>query len=162
LIVSIVMLSVELFIRFDVDKDRLIKVSSLLKQGRGADFVLQCVTVYLAEVGLLSTSLMFLRTAAEYGFERKAGYYQPWFVVMDDFFWIYVIGGLPYVLFTRALQHSPRSDRRQAAFVVLKLVRHLWTHPRGLVAVGVLAAIGAEVALPAGAPFVERAFFASG
>jgi protein-S-isoprenylcysteine O-methyltransferase Ste14 len=82
--------------------------------------------------------------------------------VMDDFFWIYVIGGLPYVLFTRALQHSPRSDRRQAAFVILKIVRHLWKSHGGLLAVGVLAALGAEVALPTGAPFMVRAFFASG
>src|SRR6185437_4819756 len=55
LIIAIAMFSVELFIRIDVDKGRLIKISSLLKQGKVGDFIAQCVFVYLADVTLLST-----------------------------------------------------------------------------------------------------------
>src|SRR6185437_7872408 len=49
-----------LLIRIDVDKGRLIKISSLLKQGKVGDFIAQCVFVYLADVTLLSTGMMFL------------------------------------------------------------------------------------------------------
>ncbi len=124
-VISAVMFTVELFIRIDVDRGRLIKVAPALERGRVGAFLWQGVLVYVVEVGLIYGAFAVLKTATEYGFDRKSGYYQPWFAVMNDIFWIYVIGGLPYVLFTRALQHSPRSDRKQAAFVVMKGARRL-------------------------------------
>jgi protein-S-isoprenylcysteine O-methyltransferase Ste14 len=124
------MFTVEAFIRLDVDRGRIIKVAPALKQGRIGDFVWECVRVYVVELGILYLAFTILKTGSEWGYEgwheRKTGYYGPWFAVMDVFWWIYVYGGLPYVFLTRALQHSPRSDRRQAAFVVMKAGRHLW------------------------------------
>jgi len=126
LVCSAVMFAVELAIRFDVDRGKLIKLSPLLEEGRHASFLLECVQVYLAELALLFVILGFYRTAGEYGFRNNGqGYYKPWFAVMNTFFSIYLYGGMPYVLLTRALQYAPRSDRRQAAFTVIKTVRRL-------------------------------------
>ena len=131
LVCSAVMFLVELAIRFDVDRGRILKVDPDLKEGRVVRFVLLCVLIYGVELGILYTVIGtagfgFYRTAGEYGFRNNpTGYYRPWFAVMDTFWKIYVYGGLPYVLLTRALQHSPKSDRRQAAFTVIKGLRHL-------------------------------------
>jgi protein-S-isoprenylcysteine O-methyltransferase Ste14 len=127
LVCSVVMFAVELAIRFDVDRGRLIKVAPDVKAGRYVEFFGHCLLVYLVELGMLSLVMGVYRTANEYGFRaNQAGYYKPWFVVMDTFWYIYLIGGLPYVLLTRALQHSPRSDRKQGAFTVMKVARLAW------------------------------------
>ncbi len=124
LVCTIVMFLVELAIRIDVDKGRLIKVAPDIKSGNYGRFVGQCLMVYGVELGLLTLFLGFYRTANEYGFaSNPKGYYGPWFSVMEVFRDIYLYGGLPYVLFTRALQHAPSSDRKQAAFTVMKLAR---------------------------------------
>ncbi len=126
LVCSAVMFAVELAIRLDVDKDKVIKLAPAIQEGRYASFLFECVQVYLAEVAILFVALGFYRTASEYGYRNNAGgYYKPWFAVMDTFFMIYVYGGMPYVLVTRALQHAPRSDRRQAAFTVIKMTRRM-------------------------------------
>jgi protein-S-isoprenylcysteine O-methyltransferase Ste14 len=133
LVCSAVMFLVELAIRLDVDRGRIIKLDPDLKEGRTGRFLLLCLLVYGVEVGLLTLIIGvaghgfgFYRTAGEYGFHANGqGYYKPWFTVMDTFWKIYVFGGLPYVLLTRALQHSPKSDRRQGAFTVIKGLRWL-------------------------------------
>ncbi len=126
LVCSAVMFSVELAIRLDVDRGKVIKVAPAVAEGRYGPFLLQCVQVYLSELALITVGFAFYRTAAEYGFRNNpTGYYRPWFAVMDTFWKIYLYGGFPYVVFTRALQHAPRSDRKQAAFTVIKAARHL-------------------------------------
>jgi protein-S-isoprenylcysteine O-methyltransferase Ste14 len=150
LVCSVVMFAVELAIRFDVDRGRLIKLAPDVKQRQYGKFFRKCLLVYAVELGLLTLVLgvpaSFLRrlgvaetstwsvyrTVNEYGFRaNQQGYYKPWFVIMDAIWYIYFVGGLPYVLLTRALQHAPRSDRKQAAFTVIKVARNVFARLRG-------------------------------
>jgi protein-S-isoprenylcysteine O-methyltransferase Ste14 len=124
LVTCAVMFAVELAIRLDVDKGRIIKLSPLVKEGEWGRFFWECLLVYGVELGLFSLVYLFFETASEYGFRNgQGGYYRPWFVVMPYFWKIYLYGGFPYVLFTRALQYAPKSDRKQAAFAVIKILR---------------------------------------
>jgi protein-S-isoprenylcysteine O-methyltransferase Ste14 len=127
LVISIVMFAVELAIRLDVDKGKVIKMAPDIKEGRYAPFFLKCLLIYGVELGLLSAAIGVYKTANEYGYQNNTnGYYHPWFAVMVIFWKIYLYGALPYILFTRALQHAPNSDRKQAAFTVIKLARLAW------------------------------------
>jgi protein-S-isoprenylcysteine O-methyltransferase Ste14 len=131
LVTSVVMFLVELAVRFDVDRGRMIKVDPDVKAGRWGRFLLLCLLIYAVEVGLLTliigvAGFGFFRTAGEFGFHNNpGGYYKPWFTIMDTIRSVYVYGGLPYVIFTRALQYSPKSDPKQAAFTVIKALRRL-------------------------------------
>ncbi|MFO0758278.1 MAG: DUF1295 domain-containing protein [Byssovorax sp.] len=125
LVIAAVMLTVEIGIRIKVDRGKIIKMPEGLRSGGFGAFVRECIAVYAVEVGLLYLALAVYQLANEYGFAKNAEYYRPWFSVMRYFFWIYVYGGLPYVMLTRALQHDPRADKRQAAFTVMKAGRAL-------------------------------------
>ena len=126
LVVSVVMFAVEVAIRLDVDKGRIVKLAPDVKEGRWSRFIAECLLVYGVEIGLFGLIYFLFETANEYGFQgNRAGYYKPWFAVMPYFWKIYLYGGLPYVLLTRAFQHAPRSDRRQAAFAIIKVLRRL-------------------------------------
>jgi protein-S-isoprenylcysteine O-methyltransferase Ste14 len=128
LVCAAVMFAIELCIRLDVDRGRIIKVAPEVKRGEFAPFVARCLLVWGIDLGLFSLAIAFYQTANEYGFGHGGaqGYYRPWFAVMETFRQIYLWGGLPYVLLTRALQHDPRADRKQAAFVVIKAARRLY------------------------------------
>jgi protein-S-isoprenylcysteine O-methyltransferase Ste14 len=123
LVVATVMFAVELTVRLKVEQGRVIKLAPALREGRTAQFALECVLVYLVELGILALAFACYRTAGEYGFanSRGGGYYRPWFAVMPWIWNIYLYGGLPYVFLTRALQHDRTADRKQFAFVVMKV-----------------------------------------
>jgi protein-S-isoprenylcysteine O-methyltransferase Ste14 len=128
LVVSIVMFAVELAIRLDVDRGKIIKLAPDIKEGRYGPFLLKCLLVYIVEIGIISVAIGFYKTANEYGYlsNNANGYYHPWFAVLETFLKIYLFGAPLYIIATRALQHAPSSDRKQAAFTVLKLVRLGW------------------------------------
>lgn len=122
LVTSSVMFAVELVIRFRAERGRITAVAPDVREGRWMPFLGECILVYLTELGLLYVAFAFYRSAGEYGFNPATlgTYYKPWFTVMPYLWAIYLYGGLPYVIVTRALQHDPRADRKQAAFVVMK------------------------------------------
>jgi protein-S-isoprenylcysteine O-methyltransferase Ste14 len=131
LVVSIVMFAVELAIRLDVDRGKIIKVAPDIKERRYGPFLLKCLLIYVVELGIISLAIGFYKTANEYGFQANTnGYYHPWFAVMETFRKIYIWGAPPYILLTRALQHAPSSDRKQAAFTMIKLGRLAWARVR--------------------------------
>jgi protein-S-isoprenylcysteine O-methyltransferase Ste14 len=139
------MFAIEFGVRAKVEGKSLIAVSPLVTERRYGEFFHLAFGIYVIELGLLSLAIGipasffarlglhvtepfggFYRTAAEYGFRKDAlGYYRPWFSVMDTFWYAYLFAGLPYVLVTRALQHAPNSDTKQAAFTVMKLARRV-------------------------------------
>jgi protein-S-isoprenylcysteine O-methyltransferase Ste14 len=128
LVVASVMFLVELAIRFQVDGGRVVRVSPDIREGRIGRFIGECLLVYLVELGMFQLVFAFYRTVAEYGWNPNGGgYYKPWFTVMQYIWQIYLYGGLPYVLLTRALQHDAKSDRKQGAFVLMKAARWLST-----------------------------------
>ncbi len=150
LVTLLVMFLFELGIRLTVDRG---SVLSIRKDWRSPAFLRECVTVYLAELGLLTFAMLVYRSVGEYGYRSGAsptpegigdrlaafvknlfffppadgggGYYQPWFNIMGVVLHLYLVLGLPYVLLTRALQHDPRADRKQAAFTVIKAARYV-------------------------------------
>jgi protein-S-isoprenylcysteine O-methyltransferase Ste14 len=125
LVIAAVMFVIEIGIRLKVDRGSILVMPEDLRSGGMGRFLRECVAIYAVEVGLLSLALGVFQFTNEYGFQRNAEYYRPWFSVMRIFFWIYVYGGLPYVMLTRAFQHDPRADKRQAAFTVIKAGRRL-------------------------------------
>jgi protein-S-isoprenylcysteine O-methyltransferase Ste14 len=136
LVIAVIMYAIELAIRLAVDRGKVISVADDVRAKRYGRFVEQCVKVYLVDLGLLALVFWFYRHLNEYGFERSAPYYQPWFALVPYFWWTYVIIGLPYVLCTRAFQHDPDSDRKQPAFMAMKAIhalayrlRLVTTHP---------------------------------
>jgi protein-S-isoprenylcysteine O-methyltransferase Ste14 len=130
LVVLAVMFLIEIGIRLGVDRGRVIAPR---KDAFSTEFLGECVLVYAVELALFSLALVIYRSVSEYGFQgRGGGYYKPWFNVMDAFRDIYLFAGLPYVILTRAFQHDPRADRKQAAFTVLKAARYLAERLRAL------------------------------
>ncbi|APR85221.1 GTP-binding protein EngA [Minicystis rosea] len=129
LVTAAVMFAVELGVRLDVERGRVIKLAPAVRDGNFAAFLGECILVYAVELGLLSLAFTIYRSANEYGWTAQGGaYYKPWFTVMPYIWKMYLWGGLPYVLLTRALQHDELSDRKQAAFVVMKLARWVAAH----------------------------------
>jgi protein-S-isoprenylcysteine O-methyltransferase Ste14 len=123
LVVLAVMLLIEVGIRLRVDRGSVI---ARREDAFTREFFGECILVYAVELALFTLGLVIYRSASEYGFSgRGSGYYQPWFNVMEAFRDVYFVGGLPYVILTRAFQHDPKADRKQAAFTVLKAVRYL-------------------------------------
>ncbi|MFT3767086.1 MAG: hypothetical protein QM820_16435 [Minicystis sp.] len=126
LVTASVMFAVELSVRFRVEQGRMIAVAPDVRKGNWGAFLGECILVYAIELGILSLAFTCYKSAGEYGWTEQGGsYYKPWFNVMPIIRDIYLYGGLPYVIFTRALQHDPQSDRKQAAFVVMKAARWL-------------------------------------
>ncbi len=119
------MFAVEIGIRLKVDRGKILSTPEDLRAGGMGRFLRECVEIYLIELGLIALALGLYRVANEYGFQRNGEYYRPWFAVMGIVFKVYLYGGLPYVMLTRAFQHDPRADRRQAAFTVIKAARRL-------------------------------------
>lgn len=126
-VVAALMFVVELVVRVRVENNGIISIPDEIREKRYADFFVRCFKIYLADLLIISLFWALYRSAGEYGFKRTSstGYYQPWFLIMDPIFWMYVYGGLPYIMLTRALQHDPNADRKQPAFVVFKALRHL-------------------------------------
>ncbi len=122
---ALVMFAVELVVRLRVDRGRVLSIADDLREGRVRRFVGRCLLVYGIELGLLTAALFAFRHLNEYGYARNNAYYRPWFAVMESFRTVYLWIGLPYVLLTRALQHDPKADKKQAAFTVMKAARHL-------------------------------------
>lgn len=126
LVTAGVMFAIELMVRLQVESGRVISKSPLLKEGKVGAFIGECILVYLVELGLMSLIFAWYRSVGEYGWTPNlGGYYKPWFTVMPYIWKIYLYGGLPYILFTRAYQHDAQSDRKQAAFVLMKVARWL-------------------------------------
>lgn len=126
-VVAAVMFIVELGVRLRVEKGSVISIADEIREKRYGDFVIRCVKMYVADMFLISMFWWLYHNAGEYGFKRTsaAGYYQPWFMIMDAIFWGYAIGGLPYILLTRAYQHDPKADRKAPSFFVFKIINHL-------------------------------------
>ena len=129
LVTAAIMFAVELGVRLNVERGRVIKLAPAVRDGNLGAFIGECILVYAVELGMLWLAFTVYRSANEYGWTPQGGaYYKPWFTVMQYIWRIYLWGGLPYILFTRALQHDPQSDRKQAAFVVMKAARFLGAH----------------------------------
>lgn len=125
IVTAAVMFAVELAVRLRVDRGRFLSIPDELREGRYGPFLRECLVVYAVDLGLLALAFGFYRIAGEYGYRKAGEYYRPWFAIMDYVWAVYLWGGLPYVIVTRAFQHDKKADRKQAAFTVIKTVKLL-------------------------------------
>lgn len=123
-VVAAVMFLVELAVRLRVERGHVLTVAPDLRAGGLGPFFGECALVWVIELGILQLAFAFYRTAGVYAFGH-GDYYKPWFAVMSYMWLVYLWGGLPYVVLTRALQHDPAADCKQAAFVVMKAAQLL-------------------------------------
>jgi hypothetical protein len=111
---------------FNIDPD--------LSRGRYVHFAGNALINYFLNLGLLAFVILFFQTAGEYGYMNQSPYYQPWFRFLELAWYYYGPGlwmegqglglflGVPYVILTRALKHSPDSDRRDMVILPAKVL----------------------------------------
>lgn len=115
------MFVIEFIIRGMVEK-RIFVISDKILQKKYDLFLLECFLNYVIELGILYMAILFYKYANEYGFVRQNNYYQPWFNLMNIFWNGYLYLGLPYIVFTRSLQHNMEADKKEPAYLFLKTV----------------------------------------
>ncbi|HEX7025810.1 MAG TPA: isoprenylcysteine carboxylmethyltransferase family protein [Gammaproteobacteria bacterium] len=105
------------------DPKNFFQLSPRLMAGRYLAFLREAVVNWLLYVCLLGLTVLFFRTAGEYGFSRNDSYYQIWFRFIELAFIAYLWGGLPYVLLTRAFKHDPVADRRDSSSLMARVLQ---------------------------------------
>lgn len=125
-IVALVMLAIEVGIRVKVEGKGMIAVAPDVKEGNWGRFLGECLLIFGIDFAVLSLVFAFYEHAGEYGFARANSYYKPWITIMGAIRTVYLYGGLPYVIFTRALQYDPAADKKLISSSVRKLATWLW------------------------------------
>lgn len=123
-IISAVMVVTELFRLWWRAPQQFLHVDPDIGSGQYFRFFVNALFNYLLYLALLALVMLFFKTANEYGFSRKAAYYQPWFRFLDWAWAAWLWGGLPYTLITRALKHDPAADRRDLTSGFLKVLAY--------------------------------------
>lgn len=108
--------------------DKFFSIDPDLKQKRYSHFLGNALIHYFLNLGLLAFVILFFHTAGEYGFSNQSPYYQPWFRFLDLAWTAYLWAGFPYVVLTRALKHSPDSDRRDMSVLPGKVLGWAASH----------------------------------
>lgn len=120
-ICGLTMFIIELVVRTVLEK-KIIVISDKLQQKKYLGFLGECFLNYILELGILYLVVLFYRYSNEYGFLQNNEYYQPWFILMNIFWKGYLYFGLPYILLTRALQHDSDADKKEPAYLLLKIL----------------------------------------
>lgn len=123
--VTALMLAVELVRLWLRDKDGFFVIAPDVKNGKYLNFLGDCVVNYLKYLFIISLVILFYHWANEYGFQRTAPYYRAWFSFLDTVLNTYLWIGLPFVILTRAVKHSPESDRKDLAALLTSVLKFL-------------------------------------
>jgi protein-S-isoprenylcysteine O-methyltransferase Ste14 len=123
---ALVMFIIEMIIRYKREGS-IISISPKLKNKKIDLFIVECAINYALDLALISAALFFFRNTNEYGFNAGKPYYQPFFDLMNIFFYLYAVYGFPYVALTRALQYNPDADRREPAYLLLKVLIRIFS-----------------------------------
>lgn len=118
---ALAMFVIEMIVRWR-SEGRIISVAPKIKNRETGAFVVECAINYALDMALIVAALFFFQHANEYGFIGKKPYYQPFFELIRIFFLCYALFGFPYVIVTRALQYQPEADRREPAYLLLKVL----------------------------------------
>lgn len=105
---------------------RYLSVDPKLRSGRWGAFLADCLAEYAANLALLLGATVFIEHAVQFDHQNPASQYTPWFALMELLVRGYLWLGLPYVLATRALQHDPAADRKDASQLVRRPLLRLW------------------------------------
>ncbi|MFO1368775.1 MAG: hypothetical protein U1F46_07240 [Marinagarivorans sp.] len=120
--VSILMIAVEL-VRLALFKGfEFICKDPLLAQGKIGAFIVDAVKRYLALLLLFFVCRWLYFSCNEYGYIAKSSYYQPWFYVLDVLWSLFIVGGLPYVLLTRAFKYNAQADQKDLSQLTIRVL----------------------------------------
>lgn len=120
--VSILMIAVEL-VRLALFKGfEFICKDPLLAQGKVGAFIVDAIKRYLALLLLFFVCRWLYFSCNEYGYIANSSYYQPWFYVLDALWNLFVFGGLPYVLLTRAFKYNPQADQKDLSQLTIRVL----------------------------------------
>jgi protein-S-isoprenylcysteine O-methyltransferase Ste14 len=115
------MFIIEMIIRYNKE-GKIISIPPTITNKKIDVFIVECAINYALHLAIIFTALFFFRHANEYGFIGNNSYYQPFFALINIFCDLYLMFGFPYVMFTRALQYHPDADRREPAYLLLKVL----------------------------------------
>ncbi len=124
-IITASMVTTELVRLWRWDPKSFIQIDPDLQNGHYSRFFQRALLNYLLYLGLIALSIWLYHTINEYGFQRDAAYYQPWFRFLDLLWTVYLWGGLPYCLLTRALKYNPDADKRDLTTTFGRALQHL-------------------------------------
>lgn len=113
------MIVVELGLRRRREQTGFIQINPLLKEKKVFWFLFESFIDFLLHLLVLTLALKFYDTASEYSFLNENSYYRPWAVVLEMLYSLYLWAGLPYTVFTRALQHDGEADKKSVSTLVL-------------------------------------------
>jgi len=102
-----------------------ISLNPELKAGNYSKFLLQCLKSYLLLLMLFLVSVALYKIINEYGFQRKASYYQPWFFTVGVLLKCFIFGAPFYIILTRAFKHDDRADKKDLAALTEKGLAYL-------------------------------------
>jgi len=114
-LIALAMILVELVRLMQVQRGGFIQRSPLLLQGRTGDFVRETLFMYLQNLLLLWVVKTLYQSSAQYPF---------WNQTMEFLWTIYLWGGLPYALITRAYKYDPNADLVDYPALLTKLFRY--------------------------------------
>lgn len=121
ILIALAMILVELVRLTQVQRGEFIQRSPLLvgsgplSQNRPGDFLRECVFLYLQNL------LLFWVVKSLY---QSADQYPVWNLTIEFLWTIYLWGGLPYALITRAYKYDPNADLVDYPALLTKIFRH--------------------------------------
>lgn len=97
LIIALVMSSVEVVRLSRFYGSKFIQKSPFLMKRDYRGFIVECIKNYLYLMLLFGLARYAYHTLQEYGFNTNHQYYQPWFVVLEFLWSVFLWAGLPYI-----------------------------------------------------------------
>ena len=123
-ILALVMVAAETFRLWRFDKSQFLQRDPMVVRGELGAFFLKCLKNYLLLVLLFWICKIAYHSLNEYGFRAGARYYQPWFHTLEILWKVFLIGGLPYILLTRAFKHNEQADKKDLATLTEKCLAY--------------------------------------
>jgi protein-S-isoprenylcysteine O-methyltransferase Ste14 len=130
--ITLVMVVTELARLFAREGKAFLRPAPELQAGAYGKLFGEAVSSYFLNLLLFGAVIVFYHSAGEYGFQKQAPYYQPWFKILDWAFVFYAWIGLPYAYFTRAYRHNPALDKKDLATLTGRVISHLVSFIPGL------------------------------
>lgn len=121
-LVAVIMITVELVRLARFKNFQMIRRDPLLVEGKTVAFLAECLKTYLALLVLFLVCRWVYHSFNEYGYKPKHSYYEPWFYTLDFLWHLYLIGGLPYIVLTRACKYNPNEDKKDLSRLTLRVL----------------------------------------
>jgi protein-S-isoprenylcysteine O-methyltransferase Ste14 len=121
-IIAATMLGTEMVRLWQRDKQRYFVLHPDLKNRRYLSFFTDALVNWLLYLALLGAAVLFFRTAGEYGYRQNNEYYRVWFRFLELLWSAYLLGGLPYVMLTRAVKYDAVADRRDFSTLTARIL----------------------------------------